>query len=87
MAAVAEPIPQAHLPAEDKDAGLFLEGKAESTLANGYTPEYQEYLRLSNEVFVGKRKAQLLRQMDIRVTLPLAVSTVFNATVCTRSAC
>ena len=74
MAAVPEPVPQlSNL--EDKDGNLFVEGKAESSLANGHTPEYQEYLRLENEVFIGKTKSKLLRRMDIRVTLPLAVST------------
>lgn len=34
--------------------------------------EYDEYLRLENEVFVGKKKKQLLRRMDLRVTLPIA---------------
>lgn len=72
MAAVPEPVPQ--LTAEDKDTNLFVEGKAESTLANGYSAEYQEYLRLENEVFVGKTKSKLLRRMDLRVTIPLAVS-------------
>jgi hypothetical protein len=34
--------------------------------------EYDEYLRLENDVFAGKRKKQLLRRMDLRVTLPIA---------------
>lgn len=58
---------------EDKDAGLFIEGKAEAR-ANGHSAEYTEYLRLENEVFVGKTKKKLLRKMDIRVVLPLVVS-------------
>lgn len=74
MAAVPEPVPQLN---DDKDGNLFVEGKAESSLANGYNAEYQEYQRLENEVFVGKTKSKLLRKMDIRVTLPLAVGRAY----------
>lgn len=37
-------------------------------------PEYYEYLKLENEVFVGKKKSALLWKMDWRVTLPLALT-------------
>ena len=32
--------------------------------------EYQEYLRLENEVFIGQKKAKLLRKMDWWVLRP-----------------
>jgi hypothetical protein len=35
--------------------------------------EYHEYLEYENEIFVGKRKAKLLRKLDVKVTLPLTV--------------
>lgn len=62
-----------HVSNEDKDAGLFIEGKGDARSTGEYTAEYQEYLRLENEVFVGKVKKKLLRKMDIRVVLPLVV--------------
>jgi hypothetical protein len=70
MSAVTELPTQAHN--EDKDAALFVEGKAEAS-ANEHSPEYREYLRLENEVFVGKKKKTLIRKMDLRVVAPLVV--------------
>lgn len=58
---------------EDKDATLFLESKADSPLASEHSAEYREYLRLENEVYIGKAKKKLLRKVDIRVVLPLVV--------------
>lgn len=70
----AEPQTTHQSSIEDKDTGLFLEGKGEAPLANGYSAEYQEYLRLEKDVYVGKAKKKLLRKVDIRVVLPLVVS-------------